>query len=84
MCEKGTSELQRSIPSYPNAIRAQLQHLQEAEVLQVGNAGDFVVNQKQFFQLSQSLQILNLPQNVERHIKLPVGSFKKVSSELNE
>lgn len=33
-------------PSYPDAIGAQLQHLQVREVLQVGNAADFVVKQK--------------------------------------
>lgn len=56
MCEK---ELQRqkkiSMAPYPDAVRAQLQHLQEAEMLQAGDAGDFVVNQEKFFQSSQSL-----------------------------
>lgn len=47
--------------SYPDAIRAQLQHFQAREVLQVGNAANFVVKQKQFLHPRQSLQTLHFP-----------------------
>lgn len=55
--------------SYPDAIGAQLQHLQVCEVLQVGNAANFVVKQKQFLHSCQSFQTLHFPQQVEGHIK---------------
>lgn len=51
--------------SYPYAIRAQLQHLQACEGFKVGNVANFVVKQKKFFQLSQLLQALHLPQDVK-------------------
>lgn len=59
--------------SHPNAIGAELQHLQTCEVLQIRNAANFVVKQKKFLQPSQLLQTLHLPQNVKWHVKLPVG-----------
>lgn len=59
---------------YPDAIGAQLQHLQGCEVFQIGNAANFIVKQKKFLDPSQLLQPLHLPQNVEGHVKLPVIS----------
>lgn len=54
--------------SYPDAIGAQLQHLQVCEVFQAGNAADFVVKQKQFLHSCQSVQTLHFPQKVEGDI----------------
>lgn len=34
--------------SHPDAVGAQLQHLEACEVLQVGDAADFVVKKKEF------------------------------------
>lgn len=58
---------------HPNAIRAQLQHLQAWKVAEVGNSRNFVVKEKKFLQLSQLFQILHFPQNIERQVKLPVS-----------
>lgn len=63
---------QRPIRVYPDAIWAQLEHLQTREVVQVGNTANFVVKQKKFLQTGQLLQPFHLPQNVEGNIKLPV------------
>lgn len=60
---------------HPNAIWAQLQHLQTCQVVQVGDGGDFVVNQKKFFQLGELLHILHFPQNVKGNVKQPAGSL---------
>lgn len=61
--------------TYPDAIGAQLQHLQAHEVFQVGNAANFVVKQKKFLHPSQLLQTFHLPQDVEGHVELPVDQF---------
>lgn len=63
--------------SYPDTIGAQLQHLQAREVFKVGNVANFVVKQKKFLHLSQLLQTLHLPQNVKRHVELPVDQSNK-------
>lgn len=63
--------------SYPDAIGAQLQHLQPCEVVQVGNAANFVVKQKKFLHPSHVLQTLYLPQDVEGHVELPVDPSNK-------
>lgn len=47
--------------SYPDAVGPELQHLQACEMIQVGNAANFVVKQKKFLQLSQLLQTFHLP-----------------------
>lgn len=69
---KRFNQTSHCLKSHPDAIGAQLQHLQVCEVIQVGNAAYFVVKQKKFLQPSQLLQTLHLPQNVEGHIELPV------------
>ncbi len=63
--------------SYPDTIGTQLQHLQAREVVHVGNAANFIVKQKKFLHLSQLLQTLHLPQNVEGHVQLPVDESNK-------
>lgn len=68
---------------YPDAIGAQLQHVQAREVFQVGNAANFVVKQKKFLHPSQPLQTLHLPQNVEGHVKLPVISQTNMVIRMN-
>lgn len=72
-----------SFMSYPDAIGAQLQHLQGCEVFQIGNAANFIVKQKKFLDPSQPLQTLHLPQNVEGHVKLPVVSGTQVLIKTN-
>lgn len=69
---RAPSALPKALQLYPDAIWAQLQHLQTLEVVQVGNAADFVVKQKKFLQTGELLQPFHLPQNVEGNIKLPV------------
>lgn len=73
LCEP-FSLLKRLLMPYPDAIGAQLQHLQAGEVIQVGNAADFVVKQEKFLHLSQLLQTLHFPQKVKGHVKLPIIS----------
>ena len=63
--------------SYPDAVGAQLQHVQVREVFQVGNAADLVVKQKKFFQPSHVLQTFHLPQQIEGHVELPVDQSNK-------
>lgn len=60
---------ERAFMSHPDAIGAQLQHLQHCEVLKIGNLANFVVKQKRFLQPSQLLQTLHLPQKVKGHIE---------------
>lgn len=73
----------RPFTPYPDAIGAQLQHVQAREVFQVGNAANFVVKQKKFLHPSQPLQTLHLPQNVEGHVKLPVISETNMLIRMN-
>lgn len=73
LCEL-ISLLKRLLTPYPDAIGAQLQHLQAGEMIQVGNTADFVVKQEKFLHLNQLLQTLHLPQKVKGHVKLPTIS----------
>ena len=54
---------------YPNSVRSQLQHGQRAKRREVFNLGEFVLNQIEFLNAHQSLEITNGGNVVEGEVQ---------------
>ncbi len=48
--------------SHPDAVRAQLKHLEARQLIEVGNACNLIMKQEELLDFCETLQSLNLPQ----------------------
>ena len=48
--------------SHPDAVRAQLKHLEAHEMIEVGNACNLIMKQEELLDFCETIQSLNLPQ----------------------
>jgi len=54
--------------SHPDAVRAQLKHLEARQLIEVGNVCNLIMKQEELLDFCETIQSLNLPQYVERYI----------------